>query len=188
MGDDWFNPTTNKQYKFLTVSGLAPSWVEVPSYASGALSVSNVAVSGGTGSFVGGSGNLAMTVNNVGETVSLATVPPAVINYDVTVQTILYYTSNSIANFTINFRGSASTTLNSIMAIGQSVTAVLMVTNGVTAYYETAITIDGAANTPKWQTSTPSSGNASAIDVYSYTIIKTAASTFTVLASQTKFA
>jgi hypothetical protein len=63
-----------------------------------------------------------------------------------------------------------------------------MNTNGTTAYYPTAITVDGASVTPKWQGgSTPSSGNTSAIDVYTYTIIKTGSAAFTVLASQTKF-
>ena len=44
--------------------------------------------------------------------------------------------------------------------------------------------------TPKWQGGTaPSAGNASSIDVYVYTIIKTAATpTYTVLGSQTQFA
>jgi hypothetical protein len=60
-------------------------------------------------------------------------------------------------------------------------------TNGATAYYPNAITIDGNAVTPKVPTAI-TAGNASAIDAYSFTIIKTASATFTVLASQTKFA
>ena len=75
------------------------------------------------------------------------------------------------------------------MTTGQSMTLALLATNGGTAYYPTVFTVDGNSVTPKWQGGTaPSSGNASSIDVYSYTIIKTANATFTVLASQTKFA
>jgi hypothetical protein len=75
------------------------------------------------------------------------------------------------------------------MATGQSITAVFMVTQGSTAYYSSAVQVDGSAVTPKWQGGTaPTSGNASSIDVYSYTIIKTGSAAFTVLASQTKFA
>jgi len=41
--------------------------------------------------------------------------------------------------------------------------------------------------TIKWQSAVPTAGNASGIDVYTYTVIKTAAATFTVLASVTPF-
>ena len=75
------------------------------------------------------------------------------------------------------------------MAVGQSISVVVLVTNGATAYYPDVYQVYRNAVTPKWQGGTaPTSGNASAIDVYSYSIIKTASATFTVLASQTKFA
>jgi hypothetical protein len=62
-------------------------------------------------------------------------------------------------------------------------------TNGTTAYYPNVIQVDGSSVTPKWQGGTaPTAGNASSIDAYVFTIIKTASATFTVLASQTKFA
>ena len=74
------------------------------------------------------------------------------------------------------------------MATGQSLTAVFMCTNGATAYYNSAVQVDGSAVTPIWQGGTaPSAGNASSVDVYVYTIIKTASSTFTVLASLTQY-
>lgn len=111
------------------------------------------------------------------------------INFDALTQALLYYTSNASANWTLNVRGSSAATLNSLMAIGQSMTVVFLNTNGATAYYPTVFQVDGSSVTPKWQGGTaPSSGNASAIDIYSFTIIKTANATFTVLASQTKFA
>ena len=118
-----------------------------------------------------------------------ATAATGTINFDIITQSILYYTSNSSANFTLNFRGDSGTLLNSLMAIGNSITLVFMNTNGSTAYYPTAITIDGNAVTPKIQGGTAiTSGNASSIDSYSITIIKTANATFTVLEAQTKFA
>lgn len=102
---------------------------------------------------------------------------------------VQFITANATANGTINFRGDASTTLNSFMGIGQSITCVLAVTNGSTAYYPTAFTIDGTSVTPKWSGGTaPSAGSASAVDVYTFTILKTASATYTVLASQVKFA
>lgn len=111
------------------------------------------------------------------------------LNFDAITQSILYYTTNATANATINFRGNSTTTLNSMMATGQSVSLVFLNTNGATAYYLNAFTIDGTSVTPKWQGGTaPSGGNASSIDAYVFTIIKTASATYTVLASQTKFA
>jgi len=118
-----------------------------------------------------------------------ASAPSSTTNFDVTTQAVQYYTTNASANFTFNIRGDGSTTLNSILSTGQSVTLALLVTNGGTAYYPTAYQIDGNSVTPKWQTgNAPSSGNASSIDVYTFAIVKTASATFTVLASQTKYA
>jgi hypothetical protein len=63
------------------------------------------------------------------------------------------------------------------------------VTNGATAYYQTGFQVDGSSVTPKWQGGTaPSGGNASSVDVYTFTVIKTASATFTVLGSLTRFA
>jgi hypothetical protein len=101
----------------------------------------------------------------------------------------VYYTSNASANWTVNFRGSSGTSLNTLMSTGQSVTVAFLVTQGATAYYNSAITIDGSSVTPKYQGGTAyTSGNVSSIDAYTYTIIKTGSATFTVLTSQTKFA
>jgi hypothetical protein len=119
-----------------------------------------------------------------------ATAATGTINFDAVTQGVLYYTTNASANFTLNIRGSSGATLNSILAVGDAITLVFLNTNGSTAYYATAYQIDGSAVTPKWQGGTaPTSGNASSIDAYSLTIVKTASTpTYTVLASQTKFA
>ena len=112
-----------------------------------------------------------------------ATAATGTINYDADTQAILYYTSNASADWTLNIRGSASTTLASKLAVNDSLTVSFFVTNGSTAYKHSALTIDGNAQTIKWSGGTaPSAGNASAIDVYSFTIIKTASTpTYTVL-------
>lgn len=101
----------------------------------------------------------------------------------------MYHTSNAAGNFTLNVRGNSSTSLDSLLSVGQTATAVFSVTQGTTAYYLTALTIDGNAQTVKWQGGTaPSAGNASSVDVYSFAITKTASATFTVFGSLTKFA
>jgi hypothetical protein len=73
------------------------------------------------------------------------------------------------------------------LPVGDTITLVWLNTNGATAYYPNTIQIDGTTVTPKVPASI-TSGNASAIDAYSFTIIKTASATYTVLETQTKFA
>jgi hypothetical protein len=103
---------------------------------------------------------------------------------------VRYFTQNSTGNWTFLVVGNGTTnTLDQIMPVGKSLTIVFLSTNGATAYYPTSFLIDGNSITPKWQGGTaPSSGNTNSIDAYTYTIIKTESNTFTVLASQTRFA
>lgn len=145
-----------------------------------------------TQSFTGSATALAMKITDAAEPATVsATAATGTINFDITTQSILYYTTNASANFTINLRGNGSNTLNSLMATGDVVTMTFLNTNGSTAYYNTAVQVDGTGTgvTTRWQGGTaPAAGNASSIDVYTYSIIKTANATFTVLASQSRFA
>lgn len=117
----------------------------------------------------------------------VASAATGTINFDVETASIWYYTSNASANHTLNFRYNSSTSLNSAMATGDAITLVWLNTNGATPYYPNTIQIDGSTVTPKVPAAI-SAGNASSIDAYSFTIIKTASATFTVLETQTKFA
>ncbi len=118
-----------------------------------------------------------------------ATAATGTINYDVITQAVLYFTSNASANYTLNIRGDGSNSLNNIMDTGESITVAHLVTQGGTAYYNNAVTIDGSSVTPEWQGgSAPSGGNANSVDMYSYTIIKTGDAAFTAFAAQTQFA
>jgi hypothetical protein len=111
------------------------------------------------------------------------------INFDALTQAVMFFDTDQTANRTINFRGDASTTLDSIMSIGESMTFAVLMTEGTTAYYLNTYQVDGSAVTPEWSGGTaPSAGNASSIDSYSFTIIKTASATFTILAGQTQYA
>ena len=117
-----------------------------------------------------------------------ATAATGTINFDVLTQSVLQYTTNASANWTLNVRGNSSTTLNSLMTTGQSITIVFSAAQGATAYYNKVFQIDGSTVTPKWQgNAAPTSGNTSATDVYTYAIIKTGSGTYNVLASQSKF-
>jgi hypothetical protein len=117
-----------------------------------------------------------------------ATVPSAVV-FDIENSEVLYHTANTTADFTVNLRGSSTLTMNSILEVNKARTVVLMVTNSTTAYKVSTVSVDGAAQTVKWLGgSAPSAGNVSSIDSYSFTVIKTAANTYTVLGSVVKFA
>jgi hypothetical protein len=153
-------------------------------------SLTNLTVGGtlavtGASTFTG-----AATFNAIKETTTVsATAATGTINFDCSTQPILYYTTNASGNFTLNFRGTSSVALNTIMAVGQTLTVTFLATQGATAYYNSAVQVDGSSVTPQWQSGiTPNAGNINSVDSYTYAIIKTGNAAFTVLASQTKYA
>lgn len=166
-------------------STAAPTWTTPTAYAS--TSTANTWTA--TQTLSGSATTLGTVLKNAAETTTIsATAATGTIAYDVLTQSILYYTTNASANWTVNIRGSSSTSLNTIMSTGQTLTIVFLVTQGTTAYYNSALQVDGASVTPKYQGGSAwTSGNASGIDAYTYTVIKTGNAAFTVLASQTQF-
>jgi hypothetical protein len=143
-----------------------------------------------TQTFSGSSSTTALVLSDAAEVATVsATAATGTINYDVTTQSVLYYTSNASANWAVNFRGSSGTSLNTLMSTGQSMTVAFLVTQGSTAYYNSAVQVDGTTTgvTTRWLGGAPTAGNASGIDSYRYLIIKTGSATFTVLASNTQF-
>jgi hypothetical protein len=142
-----------------------------------------------TQTFTGSTTAIAAVFQNAAEITTIsATAATGTINYDVTTQSVLYYTTDASANWTVNIRGNGTTSLNTLMSTGQAITVVFLVTQGATAYYNNAFTIDGSSVTPKYQGGTAwTAGNVSGIDAYSYTIVKTGSAAFTVFAAQTQF-
>lgn len=110
-------------------------------------------------------------------------------NINVLERAVNYYTANTATNWVMNVRGNSSITLDSITSTGQSITVAYLATMNATAYYQTSLQIDGYGRTVYWQGgSAPTSGNATGIDVYNFTLLKTASNTWTVLGSQTQYA
>ena len=197
---------TNKTIAFgsNTLTGVQPTLVSGTSIktinsnsllGSGDVTVGDVTLAGaqtftGTKTFSGTSSTLAMVLNDAAEVATVsATAATGTINYDITTQSVLFYTSNASANWTVNFRASSGTSLNTALATGQSVTVAFLVTQGSTAYFNNAVQVDGTATgvTTRWLGGAPAAGNASGIDSYRYLIIKTGSATYTVLASVTQF-
>jgi len=185
------NTSTTRNFLRMTgtgTNGAAPSWDTVTQTDVGLSNVTNEskATMFTDPTFTGTVSLAPATFESVSVSATAAT---GTVNVSVKTNTVFYYTSSATANWTFNFRGDGSTTLDSYLATGKSITVVFLVTQGVTAFYPTAFTADGTSVTPKWLSGTaPTGGNASSVDSYSFTIIKTAAATYTILASQARFA
>lgn len=95
------------------------------------------------------------------------------------------FTGNTTSNITLNIRGNGGTALGSILSVGEIATVALTITNNATGYYPSVIQVDGTTVTPKWSGgAAPTTGNASATDIYSFSVLKTAATpTYLVLAA-----
>lgn len=116
-----------------------------------------------------------------------ATAMSANLTVDLLNGAVTYLTANSTANCTLNFRGNSTVTLDSMLATNQSITSLVLVTNGATGYLISNVQIDGVSVTPKWSGNSAPTANINAIDAFGFTIIKTAANTYAVLSSKTEF-
>jgi hypothetical protein len=157
--------------------------------SSGTITANNLV------NLAGNSTSLAATLPNIGEVVTVnASSPTSAVAFNIATQSIIYYTAVPVATFgfALSFFGSGSgtgTSVNSMMSIGQSVSVALFVTNGGYYTYPLSFYIDAVQVTAKWANGIPiTSGNLNATDIYNFTIIKTASATYTVLASQVKYA
>ena len=109
----------------------------------------------------------------------------ATTDIDVLTSSSVLFTTNSGATWTHNIRGDGSTSLDSIMSTGQTLTVTVISAQNNASYYSSQITIDGSAVTEYWiNNSTPGSGTASGYDVYRWVITKTGSASFLVFASQ----
>ena len=178
--------TTASAVNELTVTNAATGNAPSVSATGGDTNIDLNLTPKGIGRVVLGAGKIQQVAEKV--TVS-GTAATGTVDFDVITQAVLYYNTDASGNWTLNIRGDGSNSLDSIMATGESITVVHIVQQGGTAYYNSAVQIDGSGVTPEWQGgSAPDAGNTSSDDIYSYTIIKTASATFKVLAAQTQFA
>jgi hypothetical protein len=185
----------NEQIKFSTTAS-ATNEITIANAAAGSSPV--ISATGGdtnVGLTLTPKGDLGrITVNGeakifgVFENATVSTTYITTFTYDVLTQAVYYQNVNLGSNFTVNLRGNSSTALNAALNTGESATIALLVKQDNTTYYNNVIQVDGTTVTAIWQGGTaPTTGNASSTDVYTYTALKTAASTYVVLASQTQF-
>ena len=171
---------------WLTTNGTTASWSPITLGTLGALTMANSWTA--TQSFVGNSTQLAAAFANFAEVETpVAFAATGTLNIYLHDQSILWYNVIAAANWTVNLTFSNSVTLDTTLAINQSIVAVVKVKQGGTPFLNNVVQVDGAGVTVLWQGGAPSGGNASGYDVYTYEIVKTAAATFTVFASLVQF-
>lgn len=136
--------------------------------------------------------NLNLSIIRVQETANIYTTGVGGnVNIDIGNNTVYYFTSNTTANVTFNFRanGVNGGNLDSLLSIGQSVSSAILLKQGATKY-RANVYIDGTLQSPYWLgNSAPgyATTQEQSIDTYSFNIIKTAANTYTILASNSNF-
>ena len=199
----WSAPASNVSSFSAGTTGFTPSSATTGAVTlAGTLAVAN----GGTGTTTStGSGSTVLSTNAVltapFETVSssataLSGSTAAALN--AATSTFYNYTANPTAAFTVNITNAPTTT-------GQSVTFAMLVNNGSTAYLplnftvngnqagasSSVLPVEGATNngiTTRYQGGTAwTAADASTIDSYTFVVICTGSSTWTVLVSLTKF-
>ena len=108
------------------------------------------------------------------------------LNLDLANGNVFLFTTAESTTATPNLRYNSSTTLNNSMGVGD-VVAVTIVTTANASGFSAQLTIDGNAVTENWiGGSAPDGGGSSGVDIHAYTIIKTAANTYTVIANHSK--
>ena len=111
------------------------------------------------------------------------------VNIDLENNTLYFFSSNTTANVTFNFRANTQNTLDSQLPIGSTITSAILLKQGATRY-RANVYVDGTLQSPWWLgNSAPSfaTSQQESIDVYSFSILKTAANAYTVLASNANF-
>jgi len=156
---------------------------------TGAISANNFAGGGITSNVL--ASNLSISLTRALESANINVIAPnGNVNIDIANNVVYYFNANSTANITFNLRANTTNTFDSVTTIGQSATVAMIVRHGATRHTAN-LHIDGTlqtvlylANTrPNYQTITNQETN-----IYGYTVLKTAANTYAVFASNSLFA
>ena len=174
----------------LTLAGTDSTTMTFPASSATVAGLGIAQTFTATQTISGSATTIAEVLKNAAEPITIsATAAASTVNFDLLTQSILYYTTNASGNWTLNLRGDGTTSMNTLLSINQAATMVFMVTQGSTAYYNSAVQVDGTTSgvTTKWLNGAPTSGIASGINVYTYTVVKTGSAAFTVFASQASY-
>jgi len=143
--------------------------------------------------------NLSVSLTRVLEEANISTIAVGGnVNIDVSSSTVYFFNANTTANVTFNFRANATHTFDSATTIGETTSVAIAVKHG-TQRHTANLYIDGglitgdfsgtpncifyAANTKPANTSI----TRGEINLFNYSIFKTAANSYTVIAANTLF-
>ena len=184
-----FNPASNTLSIGVNVNFL-PNAVSGSAIADGGVTASKLANKSVTGTAL--SDNLGISSSRIFESVNVSNDPAqGTVNINVLDSAVHYFTANIASNVTLNIRGSSNTSLESILNTGQSASIAVAMQIGGTQYIINTIQIDGISQAIRWGGNTKPAYNAGIgnafVDSYSITAIKTAPSTYLIMASNTAF-
>jgi hypothetical protein len=97
-----------------------------------------------------------------------------------------YIDADATSDVTLTVKYNSSTDLSTKMTTGDAITVVVLIRNGTTARKISTLTVDSTLVSVKWMYGATPAGNASATDIYTFNIIKTA-SGWTAIGSCIKF-
>jgi len=111
------------------------------------------------------------------------------VNIDVVNSTVFFFNANTTANVTFNLRANTQNTFDSVTAIGETTSVAIAVKHG-DVRHEANLSIDGVIQTLYYAGNTrPANVSISSaeINLFSYSVFKTAANTYTVISANTVF-
>ena len=185
LGDEWYNPTTNKLYKLAATSGTAVQWLEILSQTTATSTTSTTSTAPAVVTSLGTLTSLTVagpvvftglsTLQQSTEPTTTLTGATGVVTHNFLSGAAFHHISPA-ASWTANFTN-VPTTPDRVISI------VLKVSQGGTAYIPNAVQIDGSAQTISWSASTVPTGNANKTDVFGFTLHRKAAGTWSVYGS-----
>ena len=152
----------------------------------GAVSANNFAGGGITSNVL--ASNLQISVTRTTETLNIF--PNSIsgtVNIDVGNSTVYLFNSAPSSNLVFNLRANTQNTFDSVTSIGQTTSIAIALRQSATRYVAT-LQIDGSAQTPFYTSGVSpiyQSISTAEISIYTYSVFKTAANTYTVIASST---
>jgi hypothetical protein len=179
----------------IDVTSIANGNANVRTFANANVTISaagnaNILVVTGTGVNVASDLNISGTTSlyEAIEDVQLIANQTGTYNFNLLDGSIQYATANATANLILNFRGNSTTTTNTVLGNGKSITSTYLLTLGSTPYNITNIQIDGSNANISWTNGSSPGTTANSVVAYTFTIIKTATTpSYKVLASGTTY-
>jgi hypothetical protein len=162
----------------ITGDDLAPNSIRANNIVAGSISSNTL------------SSNLTLSLSRVLEEANINSIAVGGnVNIDISNNSVFFFNANTTANVTFNIRGNNSTTFDNIASIGA--TSIAIAVKHGTVRHEANLSIDGVQQTLYYAGNTKPSNvsiSSSEINLFNYSIFKTASNSYVVITSNTLFA